>query len=72
MEKRSYTATGKTVAEALENAKAGLGIDTIDGFNVEILEYDKKGFLGIGSKPAKVRVYEEGEDEVAVAPKAVR
>ena len=69
MEKRSYTATGKTVAEALENAKAGLGIDTIDGFNVEILEYDKKGFLGIGSKPAKVRVYEEGEEEVA-APKA--
>ena len=63
MEKRSYTATGKTVDEALENAKKGLGIETIDGFNFEILEYDKKGFLGIGSKPAKVRVYEEGEDE---------
>ena len=70
MEKRSYTATGKTVDEALENAKKGLGIETIDGFNFEILEYDKKGFLGIGSKPAKVRVYEEVEDEVAVAPKA--
>ena len=70
MEKRSYTATGKTVDEALENAKKGLGIETIDGFNFEILEYDKKGFLGIGSKPAKVRVYEEVEDEVVEAPKA--
>lgn len=63
MEKRSYTATGKTVDEALENAKKGLGIETIDGFNFEVLEYDKKGFLGIGSKPAKVRIYEEGENE---------
>jgi spoIIIJ-associated protein len=70
MEKRSFTATGKTVDEALENAKKGLGIETIDGFNFEILEYDKKGFLGIGSKPAKVRVFEEGEDEPAPAPKA--
>ena len=70
MEKRSYTATGKTVDEALENAKKGLGIETIDGFNFEIIEYDKKGFLGIGSKPAKVRVFEEGEDEPAPAPKA--
>ena len=68
MEKRSYTATGKTVDEALENAKKGLGIETIDGFNFEILEYDKKGFLGIGSKPARVRVYEEVEE--APAPKA--
>ena len=63
MEKRSYTATGKTVEEALENAKAGLGIDTIDGFNFEIVEYEKKGFLGLGSKPAKVRVYEEIEQK---------
>ena len=69
MEKRSYTATGKTVDEALENAKKGLGIDTIDGFNFEILEYDKKGFLGLGSKPAKVRVYEE---EPAPAKEAKR
>lgn len=67
MEKRSYTATGKTVDEALENAKAGLGIETIDGFNFEIIEYDKKGFLGFGSKPAKVRIFEEGEDEPVIA-----
>ena len=67
MKKRSYTATGKTVDEALENAKAGLGIETIDGFNFEIIEYDKKGFLGFGSKPAKVRIFEEGEDEPVIA-----
>ncbi len=70
MKKRSYTATGKTVDEALENAKTALGIETIDGFNFEILEYDKKGFLGIGSKPAKVRVFEEGEDEPVAKPTA--
>ena len=68
MEIRSFTATGKTVEEALENAKKGLGIDTIDGnFNFEVVEYDKKGFLGMGSKPAKVRVFEEGEEPVAEA-----
>ncbi len=65
MEKRSYTATGKTVEEALENAKKALGIETTDGFNIEILEYDKKGFLGIGSKPAKVRICEEADEEPA-------
>jgi len=71
MEKRSYTATGKTVEEALENAKKELGIDTVDdNFGFEVVEYDKKGFLGIGSKPAKVRVYEIAEDEpVTEAPK---
>ncbi len=67
MEKRSYTATGKSVEEALENAKKALGIDTIDGFCFEILEKGKSGFLGIGSVPAKVRLYEEGEDEDVLA-----
>ena len=70
MEKRSYTATGKTVEEALENAKKGLGIDTIDdNFGFEVVEYDKKGFLGLGSKPAKVRVFEIAEDEPVVEQK---
>ena len=69
MEKRSYTATGKTVEEALENAKKELGIDTVDdNFGFEVVEYDKKGFLGIGSKPAKVRVYEIAEEEPASKP----
>ncbi|MBQ2863353.1 MAG: Jag N-terminal domain-containing protein [Clostridia bacterium] len=72
MEKRSYTATGKTVEEALENAKAGLGIDTIDGFNFEIVEYEKKGFLGLGSKPAKVRVYEEIEQKPQAKAKEIK
>ncbi len=71
MEKRSFTATGKTVEEALENAKKGLGIDTIDdGFGFEVIEYDKKGFLGMGSKPAKVKVFEVAEEEPIIeAPK---
>ncbi len=63
MEKRSFTATGKTVEEALENAKKGLGIDTIDGYSFEILEKGKSGFLGFGSTPAKVRVFEDSDDE---------
>ncbi len=63
MEKKSFTATGKTVEEALENAKKGLGIDTIDGYSFEIIEKGKSGFLGFGATPAKVRVFEEEDEE---------
>lgn len=60
--KTDITATGKTVAEALENAKKELGVEILDedvnGLKFEILEQPKKsGFLGLRSLPAKVRVY---------------
>ena len=48
--------TGKTEDEAVSKALAQLGLDR-DDVSVEILERAKSGFLGIGSSPARVRVY---------------
>ena len=50
--------TGKTVDLALEEACKKLGISKEDA-QYEILEMPKKGFLGFGATPAKVRVYIE-------------
>lgn len=47
--------TGKTEDEAVSAALAQLGMDR-DQVSVEVLERAKKGFLGIGASPAKVRV----------------
>ena len=47
--------TGKTEEEAIQNALAQLGMDR-DDVSVEILERAKSGFLGMGAKPARVRV----------------
>ena len=68
--KIDMTATGKTVAEALENAKKELGVEILDGLEFEILEQPKKsGFLGLRSQPAKVRVYSpENDPEPVAAP----
>ncbi|MGN0969892.1 MAG: RNA-binding cell elongation regulator Jag/EloR [Evtepia sp.] len=47
--------TGKTEEEAISIALARLGMDR-DDVSVEILERAKSGFLGMGAKPARVRV----------------
>ena len=47
--------TGKTTDEAISKALAQLGLDR-DDVSVEVLDQGKKGFLGLGSVPAKVRV----------------
>ena len=47
--------TGKTEEEAISSALAQLGRDC-DDVSVEILERAKSGFLGMGAKPARVRV----------------
>lgn len=47
--------TGKTVEVAINNALAQLGMDR-DDVSVEILEQAKSGFLGMGAKPARIRV----------------
>ena len=62
--------TGKNEEEAVSKALAQLNLDR-DDVSVEILERAKSGFLGLGSCPAKVRVYygEEAEETVAPAPK---
>ena len=47
--------TGKTVEDARTEALIKLGT-TSDQIEVEILEKGSSGFLGIGSKPAVIRV----------------
>lgn len=59
--------TGKTEDEAIQNALRQLGLDR-DDVSVEILERAKSGFLGLGSCPAKVRVYYGEETEPAPVP----
>lgn len=58
--------TGKSINEAVDKAHEELGIDYAD-IDFEVIEEASKGFLGIGAKPAKIRVtIKEAEDE---APK---
>lgn len=61
--------TGKTEEEAIRTALAQLSMDR-DDVSLEILERAKSGFLGLGSCPAKVRVYygPEEEPEIPAAP----
>ena len=56
--------TGKTEEEAIQSALAQLGMER-DDVSVEILERPKSGFLGMGAKPARVRVT-YGPDEAPV------
>lgn len=62
---REVIATGKSVEEAIANAKAQLGV-TSEETGFEILDLPKRGFLGFGRAPAKVRVYIEAEEEPVV------
>lgn len=64
---REVIATGKSVEEAIANAKAQLGV-TSEETGFEILDLPKRGFLGFGRAPAKVRVYIEMEEEPVVPP----
>ena len=64
MQTKFIDMTGKTEDEAVGKALEQLGLDR-DEVSVEILERAKKGFLGIGAAPAKVRVTYEVPDEPA-------
>ena len=52
---KTIDVTGKTEDEAVSRALAQLGLER-DAVSVEILERAKSGFLGIGARPAKVRI----------------
>ena len=57
---KEVTASGKTVVEAQETARAALGAGPLDDVQFEVLHYGSKGIFGvIGVKPAKVRAYIE-------------
>lgn len=66
--------TGKTEEEAIGKALAQLGMER-DDVSVEILERAKSGFLGMGAKPARIRVTygpdEAPMEEVAAPVKPV-
>ena len=53
---------GKTVEEALKLGLEALGLSE-EEVTVEIIEREKSGFLGIGSKPAKVKLTALEEQE---------
>ena len=61
--------TGKTESEALKAALEQLGLDE-DSVSVEVLARAKNGFLGIGSRPAKIRVSYEVADAPETTPAA--
>ncbi|MBE5742328.1 MAG: protein jag [Clostridiales bacterium] len=52
---------GKTVEEAIETGLKTLGIDK-ENAEITVIEEPSKGFLGFGSKPAKVEVSEKKSD----------
>ncbi len=58
---------GKTVEDAINAGVASLGVDR-EEINFEIIEREHKGIFGIGSKPAKIAITIECEDEVEAAP----
>lgn len=61
-EKKMIEKTAKSVDEAISAAIDELGL-TRDEVDIEILEEPSKGFLGLGSKDAKVRVTEKSTIE---------
>ncbi len=64
---------GRTVAEAVETAlnKSGLRRDQVE---ISVMEEGAAGFMGLGSKPARVRLTEKrwGPDSPAPAPTPTR
>lgn len=57
---------GKTVESAIADAAVQLGVDR-EHLSYEILEEPKRGFLGFGEVPAKVRIsYDTGDEDVAI------
>jgi spoIIIJ-associated protein len=62
MSKVSIDKTGKTVDDAVQAALLEIGLELQD-VEVEVLEEESKGFLGLGGKEAKVRVSFTTEDD---------
>lgn len=60
--KQEKIVTGKTVEAAILNGAKELGIER-DLITYEIIEMPKRGFLGFGEVPAKVKVFYEAEEE---------
>ncbi len=60
---KEIVASGKTITEAQENARAALGAGPLDDVSFEIVHAGSKGIFGIiGVKPAQVKAYMEIPD----------
>src|SRR6187549_1089265 len=46
--------TGKTVEEALRNARQSFGVASLDDLDFEILTPGSRGVLGMGAEPARI------------------
>ncbi len=64
---KSIETTGKTENDAIAAALKQLNLDR-DSVSVQVIDRAKTGFLGIGSKPARVKVTYEVPDEPAPVP----
>lgn len=53
--KKEITVTGKTIDEALANAKSEIGSESED-MEYDIIEFPKRGLFGMGSSPAVIKV----------------
>ena len=58
--------TGKNVEDALTKAVVALGV-TSDKVEYEVLDKGSSGFIGIGSKPAKINARVKEEDVIVVS-----
>ena len=56
--KKEYIASGKTLEAAVERGARELGV-SVDQVSYEVIAEAKKGFLGFGEQPAKVKVIYE-------------
>lgn len=68
---KEYIGTGKSVEEAIENAKAGLNAPALADVNIEVVQMPKKKTLGLfGGKDAEVKAwYDDGRKEKKPTPK---
>jgi len=64
--KKELIAVGKTVEAAVSNGARELGVDT-SRVTYEVIEAPKKGFLGFGEAPAKVKItFVTGPEDAAL------
>ena len=61
--------TAKTVSEAITKACLDLKLPS-DRLDIKVISEGSKGFLGIGNKPAVIRVAEKAEDTLAEVEKS--
>ena len=62
---RTIEASGKTIDEAIFNGLKELEV-SIDEVEIDIVQHETKGILGIGAKPAIVKLTEREPEQIVV------